>query len=137
MGIKEIIRDIVEEFDIFEDWNDKYEHIINLGQELEGLDPKYHTEEYRIHGCQSRVWLRAYPEAGTVIFEADSDALIVKGLVALLLRVYSGQPSDEILNHPPDFFKTIGLNNHLSPMRSNGLNEMINKMMIYAEDFKK
>ena len=136
MTIKEITKEIIEEFEIFEDWNDKYEFIINLGQELDGLDKQYHTNVYLIRGCQSQVWLRAYMQDDKIIFEADSDALIVKGLVALLLRVYSNQKPEEVLNNPPDFFNTIGLSNHLSPMRSNGLNEMIKKINAYAEEFK-
>jgi len=136
MDIKEIIHEIIEEFEMFDDWNDKYEFIINLGQELEGLDSQYHTEEYKIKGCQSQVWLRAHVKDDKVIYEADSDALIVKGLVALLLRVYSEQKPEEVLNNPPDFFNTVGLSNHLSPMRSNGLNEMIKKINAYAEEFR-
>ncbi|MCK5075283.1 MAG: SufE family protein [Calditrichia bacterium] len=137
MNIKEITREIIEEFEMFEDWNDKYEFIINLGQELEGLEEQYHTNVYLIRGCQSQVWLRAYMQDDKIIYEADSDALIVKGLVALLLRVYSDQKPEEVLNNPPDFFNAVGLSNHLSPMRSNGLNEMIKKLNAYAEEFKK
>ncbi len=137
MNIKEITREIIEEFEMFEDWNDKYEFIINLGQELEGLEEQYHTNVYLIRGCQSQVWLRAYMQDDKIIYEADSDALIVKGLVALLLRVYSDQKPEEVLNNPPDFFNAVGLSNHLSPMRSNGLNEMIKKINAYAEEFKK
>jgi len=136
MSVQEIQQEIIEEFEMFDDWNDKYEYIINLGQELSGLDKDYHTDQYKIKGCQSQVWLRAEYRDGKIIFQADSDALIVKGLIALLLRVYSEQAPEEILNNPPLFFNSIGLTQHLSPMRSNGLSSMVKKIGEYAEQYK-
>ncbi len=132
MTVQEIQQEIIEEFSMFEDWNEKYEYIINLGQELEPMAPEYHAEKYIINGCQSQVWLHSYEKDGKIYFEADSDALIVKGLIALLIRVYSGQTPQDIIENPPDFLHKIGMEQHLSPMRSNGLNEMIKKINHYA-----
>ena len=137
MTINEIQDEIIEEFAGFDDWMDKYQLLIDLGNDLEPLDEKYKTESNLIEGCQSRVWLQAdlMPD-GTVRFLAESDALIVKGIVSLLVKVYSGHTPDDILANEPYFVEAIGLKEHLSPTRSNGLVAMIKRMRMYALAFK-
>ena len=135
--IKDKQEEIIEEFSAFDDWMDRYQLLIDLGSEQPPLDEQYKTESNLIEGCQSRVWLQAdlMPD-GTVRFLAESDALIVKGIVSLLVKVYSGHTPDEILDNEPYFVEAIGLKEHLSPTRSNGLVAMIKQMRMYAFAFK-
>ena len=136
MTINEIQDEIIEEFSGFDDWMDKYQLLIDLGNEQEPLEEKYKTEQNLIDGCQSRVWLQADMEDdGTLYFKAESDALIVKGIVALLIRVLSGHTPQEILNADLYFIEEIGLKEHLSPTRSNGLVAMVKQMRLYALAF--
>lgn len=137
MTIDEIQQEIVEEFSGFEDWMDKYAYLIEIGNELKPIDPKYKIESNLIRGCQSRVWLHQEFTDGKIIFEAESDALIVKGLVALLLRIYSDRTPKEILGSEPRFIDDIGLRQHLSPTRSNGLLAMVKQMKLYALAYEK
>lgn len=135
MTINDIQDEIIEEFNDFDDWMDKYQMLIDLGNELEPLDEKYKTESNLIDGCQSRVWVQCDLVDGLIQLQADSDALIVKGIVALLLRVLSGHTSQEILDADLYFVEKIGLREHLSPTRSNGLLAMIKQIRIYALAF--
>lgn len=135
-AIKEKQEEIIEEFSAFDDWLDRYQLLIDLGSEQPPLDEKYKTDNNLIEGCQSRVWLQADFSEGKVFFQAESDALIVKGIVALLIKVYSGHTPDEILSNEPTFVEAIGLREHLSPTRSNGLVAMIKQMKLYALAFK-
>lgn len=137
MTIEEIQQEIIEEFEGFDDWMDRYQMLIDLGSEQEPLPVQYKTESNLIDGCQSRVWLQAdlTPE-GTVHFQAESDALIVKGIVTLLIRVLDNQTPDEILSSDLHFIEDIGLKDHLSPTRSNGLVAMLKQMKLYAMAFK-
>lgn len=133
MTIEEKESEIIEEFEIFEDWVDKYEHLIDLGKSLEPLEPKWKTDDYLIRGCQSKVWLHAsMSNAGKVMYIADSEAIITKGIIGLLVRVLSGNTPEEILNAKMQFIDRIGLKEHLSPTRSNGLVSMIKQMKAYA-----
>ncbi len=132
MTINEIQDEIVEEFNEFDDWMDKYQLLIDLGGDLEELDAKYKTESNLIDGCQSRVWVQCDYENGIISLQADSDALIVKGIVALLIRVLSGHTPQEILDADLYFIDRIGLREHLSPTRSNGLLAMIKQIRLYA-----
>lgn len=134
--INEIQDSIIEEFGDFEDWLDRYQLLIDLGGEQEPLPQEYKTDNNLIEGCQSRVWLQADLVDGKVQFRAESDALIVKGIVSLLIKVYSGHTPDEILEVEPYFVEAIGLKEHLSPTRSNGLLAMIKQMRLYALAFK-
>ncbi len=135
MNIQEVEKQIIEEFDLFEDWMDKYNYIIELGKELPLIDPKYKTQQYLIAGCQSQVWLHASYENGVIAFTADSDAIITKGIVNLLIRVLSGRTPKEIIDAPLEYLDQIGIKNHLSPTRSNGLASMIKQMKMYAIAF--
>jgi len=135
MSINEIQDEIIEEFSGFDDWMDKYQLLIDLGNEQEPLDDKYKTEQILIDGCQSRVWLQADLNDGKLLFTAESDALIVKGIVALLIRVLSGHTPQEILDADLYFVEEIGLKEHLSPTRSNGLVAMVKQMRAYALAF--
>ena len=137
MSLQEIENEIVEEFSVFEDWMDKYSYLIELGNELPEIDAKHKTNENLIRGCQSRVWLVANFREGKVFFEGDSDAIIVKGLVALMLRALSGRIPEEIMTAELGFIDTIGLKQHLSPTRSNGLVAMIKQMKLYAVAYNK
>lgn len=132
MTTEQIQQDIIEEFSAFDDWMDKYQMIIDLGNELPPLDPAYKTEDNLIEGCQSRVWLHAYFNDGLLNFEADSDAIITKGLIGLLIRVLSGHTPKEILDCDVHFIDEIGLTQHLSPTRSNGLLSMLKQIKTYA-----
>ena len=132
MTINDIQDEIIEEFSLFDDWMDKYEHIINFGKELPPLDSQYKTEENIVKGCQSQVWLHTEEEGGKLIFKADSDAIITKGLVGLLVRVLSNHTPQQIAETDLYFIKKIGLHQHLSPNRSNGLSAMIKQMKFYA-----
>ena len=134
--INEIQDSIIDEFSGFDDWLDRYQLLIDLGGELEQLPEDLKTDNNLIEGCQSNVWLDARYEDGKVVFKADGDALIVKGLVSLLVKVYSGHTPDEILDAEPYFVEAIGLKEHLSPTRSNGLLAMIKQMKLYALAFK-
>ena len=134
--IKEIQDEIIAEFNDFDDWLDRYQLLIDLGGEQEPLPEEYKTDNNLIEGCQSRVWLQADYVDGKVLFRAESDAMIVKGIVSLLIKVYSGYTPDEILGCEPYFVEAIGLKEHLSPTRSNGLLAMIKQMRLYALAFK-
>lgn len=134
--INELQDEVIEEFSDFDDWMDKYQLLIDLGNEQEPLDEKYKTEQNLIDGCQSRVWLQADLVDGKVIFQAESDALIVKGIITLLIKVVSGHTPDEILDSALYFIEKIGLKEHLSPTRSNGLLAMVKQMRMYALAFK-
>jgi cysteine desulfuration protein SufE len=137
MTIEQIQEEIVEEFNDYDDWMDKYQLLIDLGSDQQPLPEKYKTESNLIDGCQSRVWLQADLDAdGKVVFQAESDALIVKGIVSLLIRVLSGHTPDEILDANLHFIEDIGLKEHLSPTRSNGLLAMLKQMKLYAMAFK-
>lgn len=136
MDIQELQDRIVREFNLFEDWTEKYKHIIKLGTKLEPLPEEDHIDENLVKGCQSRVWLTASLEDDKVIFNADSDAAITKGLVSLMVRFYSGQTPETILNTNPDFIGKIGMAQHLSPTRANGLASMVKQMKIYAMAYK-
>lgn len=135
MTINEIQDEIIEEFDGLDDWMDRYQMLIDLGNEQEPLDEKYKVEQNLIDGCQSRVWLQADYEDGVIHFSAESDALIVKGIVALLIRVLSGHTPQEIVDADLYFIERIGLREHLSPTRSNGLLAMVRQMRMYALAF--
>lgn len=134
--INELQDEVIEEFSDFDDWMDKYQLLIDLGNEQKPLDEQYKTEQNLIDGCQSRVWLQADLVDGKIIFRAESDALIVKGIIALLIKVVSGHTPDEILNADLYFIEKIGLKEHLSPTRSNGLLAMVKQMRMYALAFK-
>jgi cysteine desulfuration protein SufE len=129
-------QEIIEEFSIFDDWMDKYEHIIGLGKELPLIDEGLKSDNLLIKGCQSQVWLHAKLEDGKVIYTADSDAIITKGIISLLIRVLTYQTPDVIINKDLNFIEHIGLKEHLSPTRSNGLVSMIKQMKLYALAFK-
>ena len=136
MTINDIQDEIIEEFSGFDDWMDKYQLLIDLGNEQAPLDDKYKTEQNLIDGCQSRVWLQADYTEGKIHFTAESDALIVKGIVALLIRVLSDHTPQEILDADLYFIEEIGLKEHLSPTRSNGLLAMVKQIRMYALAFK-
>lgn len=135
-SINNIQDEIIEEFSGLDDWMDKYAYIIELGNAVPALDEQHKTPENIIEGCQSRVWLIAHLDGDKVIFEADSDAIIVKGIISLLIRVTSGHTPEEILDSNLYFIEEIGLKEHLSPTRSNGLVAMVKQMQIYAMAFK-
>jgi cysteine desulfuration protein SufE len=135
MTINEIQDEIIEEFSGLDDWMDKYQLLIDLGNELAPLDERYKTEQNLIDGCQSRVWLQADYEDGQIRFSAESDALIVKGIVSLLIRVLSDHSPQEILDADLYFIEEIGLKEHLSPTRSNGLVAMVKQIRAYALAF--
>ena len=132
MTINEQQDEVIEEFEGFSDWMDKYQMLIDLGNDLEPLDAKYKTEQNLIDGCQSRVWLQADYVDGQIVFTADSDALITKGIIALLIQVLSGHTPSEIANADLYFIDRIGLKEHLSPTRSNGLLSMVKQIRMYA-----
>ena len=136
MKIEEIENEIVEEFEMFDDWMQKYEYIIELGRSLPLIDANYKTEDKLIKGCQSQVWLHSEFKDGKVLYTADSDAIITKGMVALMIRVLSNHTPDEILNAKLEFVDKIGLTQHLSPTRSNGLVSMIKQMKMDALAYK-
>jgi cysteine desulfuration protein SufE len=132
MTISEIENEIIEEFSMFDDWMEKYEHIIELGKDLPIIDAEYKLEENLIKGCQSRVWLNADVKNGEISYTTDSDAIITKGIIALLVRVLNNQDAKEIVEAKLAFIDEIGLKEHLSPTRSNGLVSMIKQMKVYA-----
>ena len=135
MTIKEIQDSIVEEFSMFDDWMDRYAMLIEMGKDCPMIDAQYRNDNYLINGCQSRVWLHAKLEDGKVYFSADSDAVITKGIINLLIKVLSGQTPKDIIEADMSFLDEIGLKEHLSPTRSNGLLSMVKQMMLYAEVF--
>jgi cysteine desulfuration protein SufE len=136
LTISDIQSEIVEEFSFLEEWMDKYEHIIELGKELPQINKSHKVDDNLIRGCQSRVWLHAQKQDdGTVVFTADSDAIITKGLVAMVVRVFSGQKATDIAQTDLTFVKDIGLNEHLSPTRNNGLVSMIRRMKLYGVEY--
>jgi cysteine desulfuration protein SufE len=136
MSIQETENEIIDEFSMFEDWMGKYEHIIEMGKTLPMIEEKYKTDDRLIKGCQSKVWMHSELKNSQVFFAADSDAIITKGLVALVIRVLSAHTPDEIINAKMDFIKQIGLTQHLSPTRANGLVNMIKQMKLDALAFK-
>ena len=127
-----IPEEIIEEFSIYDDWLDKYDYLISLSDELPAIDPAHRTEEYLINGCQSRVWVDAREEEGKLYFSADSDAIITRGIIALLIRVMNGRTPQEVLDMDLYFIEAIGLQANLSPTRANGLLAMIKQMKLYA-----
>ena len=135
MTINEIQDEIIEEFNAFDDWMDKYSLIIDMGNNLTPLDEQYKTNQNLIEGCQSRVWITSQMKDGKVHFEGESDAIIVKGIVSLLFRVLNNQTPNDILNNELYFIKEIGLQEHLSPTRSNGLVSMLKQMKLFAATF--
>jgi cysteine desulfuration protein SufE len=124
--------DLIDEFQLFDNWLDRYEYLIDLGRKLPEFPSDWKTEEYKLHGCQSQVWLKALEADGKLTFHAISDSAIVSGLIAVLIRVYSERNAEEILATPPDFIDAIGLHEHLSPTRSNGLHAMIDAIRGHA-----
>ena len=132
MTIKEIQEEIIDEFSMFDDWMERYEYIIDLGKSLPLIDPRFKLDENLIKGCQSKVWLYSELENETIKYSADSDAILTKGIAALLLRVYSGQKPADILTTETNFIDEIGLKEHLSPTRANGLVSMIKQIKLYA-----
>ena len=135
MTIKEIQDSIVEEFSMFDDWMDRYSMLIEMGKDCPIIDAQYRNDNYLINGCQSRVWLHAEMKDDKVYFSADSDAVITKGIINLLIKVLSGQTPKDIVEAGMSFLDEIGLKEHLSPTRSNGLLSMVKQMMLYAEVF--
>ena len=136
MSLLERQKQVVTEFSGLSDWEDRYKKLIDFGKSLPDLPEEKKLEDYKVKGCQSQVWMHARLEQGKIVFEADSDAILVRGLVALLLRVYSNATPQEILATPPDFVKEIGLESKLSPSRANGLFSMIKQMKFYAMAFQ-
>ncbi len=130
--INEIQNEIIQEFELFDDWMDKYDHLIEMGKNLPLIDEQYKTDDYIVKGCQSKVWLNAKINDNRVEYTADSDAVITKGIIALLIRVLSGQKAKDILETELYFIDKIGLKEHLSPTRSNGLLSMIKQMKLFA-----
>jgi cysteine desulfuration protein SufE len=135
-SIQEIENEIVEEFSLFDSWDDKYEYIIDLGKRLEPLNDKFKVDENKVRGCQSTVYLVADHKDDKIIYKADSDAMIVKGLISMLIRVLSNQSPDDIINAKLDFINKIGMMSHLAQTRSNGLLSMVKQMKNYAIAFK-
>jgi cysteine desulfuration protein SufE len=136
MNISEIQDEIIEEFSMFEDWMERYDYIIDLGKSLPELEEKYKTDENLIAGCQSKVWLYAEMKGDKIIFKADGDAILTKGIAALLLQVFSDQTPKDILNSELYFIDKIGLKEHLSPTRANGLVSMVKQFKLYALAFQ-
>ncbi|MDC1189129.1 SufE family protein, partial [Flavobacteriales bacterium] len=134
---QEVSGELIEDFELFEDWADKYEYIISLGKDLQSMNVSDKTDDNIVKGCQSQVWLTARNEDGIVFFDADSDAIITKGIIALLVKVFNGQSAKDILNNDLTFIDQIGLKEHLSPNRSNGLVAMVQQMKTYALAFSK
>jgi len=136
MTLEEKEQEVIEEFAMFDDWMEKYNYLIELGRELPLIDDKYRNESHLITGCQSRVWLSAELEDGKMVLKADSDAVITKGIVYLLIRVLSGEKPEDVLNSKLGFLNVIGLDQHLSPTRANGLTSMIKQIRLYALAFQ-
>ncbi|WP_010177877.1 SufE family protein [Aquimarina agarilytica] len=136
MSIKEIQEEIVSEFEMFDDWMQRYEYMIDLGKDLPLIDEKYKTDKNIIKGCQSKVWVHAELKGDQLNFTADSDAIITKGIIAILIRTFSGQHPSAIIDADTDFIDQIGLKEHLSPTRANGLVSMIKQLKMYAVAYK-
>ena len=136
MTIQEIQDEIVDEFSMFEDWMQRYEYIIDLGKSLPLIDEQFKTEDNIIKGCQSKVWVHAEQQGEKVVFTADSDAILTKGIIAILIRAFSNQKAADILEANTDFIDKIGLKEHLSPTRANGLVSMVKKIKMYALAFE-
>jgi cysteine desulfuration protein SufE len=136
MSIEEIQNEIIDEFALFDEWMDKYEHIIELGKDLPIIEEQYKTEDNLIKGCQSRVWLHAEMNNSNIVFSADSDAIITKGIIALMIRVFSNHTPKEIAESDLFFIDQIGLKEHLSPTRSNGLVSMVKQIKMYSIAFQ-
>jgi cysteine desulfuration protein SufE len=132
VSIQDIQNDIIEEFAMFDDWEERYQYMIDLGKTLPLIDEQYKTDDYLIKGCQSKVWVHANMENNKVVFTADSDAIITKGVIAILIRVFSNQRPKDIIDANTDFIDKIGLKEHLSPTRANGLVSMIKQLKMYA-----
>lgn len=132
MTIKETQEEIIDEFSMFDDWMERYEYIIELGKGLPLIDAKYQVEENLIKGCQSQVWLHAEESNDNIVFTANSDAILTKGIIAILIRVFSGQKAEDILEADMSFIDEIGLKEHLSPTRANGLVSMVKQIKMYA-----
>ena len=128
-------KDIIEEFSFFEDWQEKYEHIIDMGKKLEMLPDKYHKKKYKVEGCVSEVYLVPKKINKILNFQADSNSVITRGLIAILLRIYSDEKPENILSNPPNFIEKVGLSVHLTPSRTNGLYSMVKKIMEYAKEY--
>ena len=133
--ISEEQKDLVEEFSFFEDWQEKYEHIIDMGKKLSMLPDKYHTNEFKVEGCVSEVFLVPKKNNGLLNFQADSNSVITRGLIAMLLRIYSDRSPEDIINNPPEFIDKVGLGVHLTPSRTNGLHSMVKRIMGYAKQY--
>lgn len=136
MSIAEIQQEIIEEFSLFDDWMQRYEHMIELGKSLPLIESVYKTDDHIIKGCQSKVWVHAALDQDQLVFTADSDAIITKGIIAILIRVFSHQPPHAIIDANTDFIDAIGLKEHLSPTRANGLVSMIKQIKLYAIAFQ-
>jgi cysteine desulfuration protein SufE len=136
MSIKEIQDEIVDEFSMFDDWEERYQYVIDLGKSLPIIDHNYKVEENIIKGCQSKVWLHAEEDNTKIVFTADSDAILTKGIIAILIRVFSNQKASDILDADTNFIDEIGLKEHLSPTRANGLVSMIKQIKMYALAFQ-
>tara|TARA_B100000315_G_C14190532_1_gene413117 strand:- start:142 stop:567 length:426 start_codon:yes stop_codon:yes gene_type:complete len=135
--ISEEQQDIIEEFSFFDNWQDKYEHIIDMGKKLDMLPDKYHTKEFKVEGCVSEVFLVPKKNNDLLNFQADSNSVITRGLIAMLLRIYSDRIPKDIINNPPEFIDKVGLGIHLTPSRTNGLHSMVEKIMEYAKQYSK
>jgi len=131
-NIKEIEQELIDDFAMFETWEDKYEYLIDLGKKLSPLNEAFKKEEFKIKGCQSSVWIHSFEKDGLIFFEGDSDAVIVKGLVSMMIMVFSGQKPGTIVGSDLEFLNTIGLSSHLAQTRSNGLRSMIKQMKLEA-----
>ena len=131
-SISSIEKNLIEDFSMFETWEEKYEYIIDIGKKLAPLGEQFKTEEYKIKGCQSSVWIHSFEKDGKIIFEGDSDAVIVKGLVSLMIQVLSGHTPQEIIDASLEFIDKVGLSSHLAQTRSNGLRAMIKQMKMYG-----
>ena len=136
-SINEEQKDLIEEFSFFEDWQEKYEHIIDMGKKLDMLPDKFHTNEFKVEGCVSEVYLVPEKNNNILNFKADSNSVITRGLIAMLLRIYTDRPPEDIINNPPEFIDKVGLGVHLTPSRTNGLHAMVEKIMNYAKQYSK
>ncbi|MCH1547048.1 MAG: SufE family protein [Flavobacteriaceae bacterium] len=136
MNISQIQEELIDEFAMFDNWMDRYQYMIELGKSLPIINKKFKTDDFLIKGCQSKVWVQADIKDNKILFKADSDAIISKGIIAILIRVYSGHSADEIINANSEFIDKIGLKENLSPNRANGLSSMIKQLKLYALAFK-
>ena len=133
--IREEQKDLIEEFSFFDNWEDKYEHIIDMGKKLDMLPDKYHTKEFKVEGCVSEVFLIPKKNKNLLNLQADSNSVITRGLIAMLLRIYSDRMPEDIIDNPPEFIDKVGLGVHLTPSRTNGLHSMVEKIMEYAKQY--